>query len=242
MWGQPAAALGRRVRIGTTAPWSEIVGVAGDVCDDGVQTKATATVYWPAGPLVRRAGTPPYVPRAVTFAIRSDRTGTESFLQEIRQAVWSVNASVPLAQVRTLGDVYNQSLARTSFTLVMLAIAGGLALILGIIGIYGVLSYAVSERSREIGVRMALGAPAGELQRMFVRYGLALVGIGVLIGLAAAAGLTRLMSSLLFKTSPLDPVTYAGGVLVLVTAAALASYLPARRASRVDPMNALRQE
>jgi predicted permease len=238
MWGQPNSALGKRIRGGTRGGWREIIGVVGDVYDNGVHQKAPGIVYWPAQMQSDGLGTS----RSVAFAIRSDRAGTESFLAEIRQAIWSVNANLPLAQVRTLGEVYNQSMARTSFTLVMLAIAGSMALVLGIIGIYGVLSYAVSQRRREIGIRLALGAQQGELKRMFVRHGLVLAGIGVAIGLAAAAGLTRLMSSLLFGIKPLDPLTYAAGALVLAVAAALASYLPARRASAVDPVEALKAE
>ena len=239
-WGGPAAALGKRIHEGmaSSVAWSGIIGVVGDVYEDGVQLKATANVYWPARERIQTLG----IPRTVTFAIRSDRTGTESFLSEIRQAVWAVNANLPLAQVRTLGEVYNQSMARTSFTLVMLAIAGAMALVLGIIGIYGVLSYAVSQRRREIGIRLALGAQPGELKRMFVRHGLVLAGIGVAIGLGAAAALTRLMSSLLFGIKPLDPLTYAAGALILGLAAVLASYLPARRASAVDPVEALKAE
>ena len=119
----------------------------------------------------------------MTFVVRSERTGTEGFLNQIRQAVWSVNSSLPVSP-RTMRDVYDQSLARTSFTLVMLAIAGSMALLLGIVGIYGVISYAVSQRRREIGIRVALGAQQGELKRMFVRHGLVLAGVGVAIGLA----------------------------------------------------------
>jgi ABC-type antimicrobial peptide transport system permease subunit len=178
----------------------------------------------------------------VTFAIRSNRAGTEGFLNEVRQAVWSVNSSLPLASVRTMQEIYSQSLARTSFTLVMLGIAGTMALVLGIIGIYGVISYSVSQRRREIGIRLALGAQQSELRRMFVRSGLALAGSGVLIGLAAAVGLMRLMKSLLFGISPLDPVTYVAVPLILAAAAVLASYLPARRAAAVDPVEALKAE
>src|SRR3989442_4039180 len=117
------------------------------------------------------------------------------FVNEISQAVWSFNSNLPLANVRTLQEIYNASLARTSFTLVMLAIAGSMALLLGVVGIYGVISYAVSQRRREIGIRAALGAPQGELQGMFVVHGLVLAGIGVVIGLGAAAGLTKGMST-----------------------------------------------
>jgi ABC-type antimicrobial peptide transport system permease subunit len=159
----------------------------------------------------------------------------------VRNAVWSVNANLPVS-TRTMREVYDQSLARTSFTLVMLAIAASMALLLGVVGIYGVISYAVSQRRREIGIRAALGAKRGELQRRFVRHGLVLAGIGVVIGLVAAAGLTRLLSTLLYGITPLDPVTYVSVPLVLVIATLLASYLPARRAASVDPVEALRME
>lgn len=150
---------------------------------------------------------------------------------------WEVSAAP-----RTMREVYDQSLAPTSFTLVMLAIAASMALLLGIVGIYGVISYAVSQRRREIGIRAAIGAQHGELKRMFVRHGLALAGVGVAIGLGAAAGLTRLMSTLLDGITPLDPMTYAAVPVILVIAAVLANYLPARRAVSVDPIDALRSE
>jgi ABC-type antimicrobial peptide transport system permease subunit len=179
--------------------------------------------------------------RQVTFIIRSERAGTEAFLNQVRQAVWSINPSLPVSS-RTMQVVYDHSLAATSFTLVMLAIAASMALLLGIIGIYGVIAYAVSQRRREIGIRAALGAQQGELKAMFVRHGLVLAGIGVVIGLGAAAGLTRLMSSLLFGITPLDPLTYLAVPLILVIATVVASYLPARRAATVDPIEALRTE
>jgi ABC-type antimicrobial peptide transport system permease subunit len=181
-------------------------------------------------------------PRFVTFAIRSDRAGTESFLKQVQQAVWSVNGSLPLAAVNTMREIYSQSLARTSITLVMLAIAGAVALTLSLIGIYGVISYAVAQRTREIGIRLALGAQKGGLRWMFVRSALVLTGVGVVIGLGAAAALVRLMKTLLFGISPLDPLTFLAVPLILAIAAALASYLPARRAAGVDPVEALRAE
>ena len=182
------------------------------------------------------------VQRGGVFVVRTKRAATESFLTEARQAIWSVNSNLPVFLVRTLQDLYDQSMARTSFTLVMLAIAGAMALVLGIVGIYGVIAYAVTQRTREIGIRMALGAQAAGLRQMFVRQGLLLAGIGAIIGLGAAAGLTRLMSSLLFGVAALDPLTYAGVAAILIAAAALASYVPARRATRVDPLDALRAE
>jgi ABC-type antimicrobial peptide transport system permease subunit len=161
---------------------------------------------------------------------------------EARKAIWSANGNLPIFIVRTLQDVYDQSMIRTSFTMALLAIAGGMALLLGIVGIYGVIAYAVSQRTREIGIRIALGAQAAGVQRLFVGHGMLLAGIGAMLGLAAAVGLTRLMKSLLFGITPLDPVTYGAVTLVLVAAAALASYFPARRATRVDPVEALRVE
>jgi ABC-type antimicrobial peptide transport system permease subunit len=139
-------------------------------------------------------------------------------------------------------DIYGDSMARTSFTLVMLGIAGSMALALGILGIYGVISYAVSQRRREIGIRMALGAKKSELVWMFVRSALVLTGIGMVVGLGAAAALMRLMRTLLFGISPLDPFTFLAVPVALIAAAALASYLPARRTSAVDPVEALRAE
>jgi ABC-type antimicrobial peptide transport system permease subunit len=139
-------------------------------------------------------------------------------------------------------EIYSESLARTSFTLVMLGIAGTMAFVLGIIGIYGVISYAVLQRTREIGIRLALGERPGRLRWMFIRSALALTGIGIAIGLTAAAGLTRLMKSLLFGVSPLDPFTYVSVLIVLAASAVFASYLPARRAAAVNPVDALRAE
>jgi ABC-type antimicrobial peptide transport system permease subunit len=217
------------------------VGVAGDVRDDGMQQKAPAFAYWPA--LTDTFwGDPVRANRSGSFVIRTNRAATESFLAEARQAIWSVNANLPVYSVQTLKDVYDQSMARTSFTLVMLAIAGAMALVLGIVGIYGVIAYAVSQRTREIGIRIALGAEAAGLQRMFVRDGLLLAGIGAALGLGVAVAVTRLMSSLLFGITALDPVTYAFVSAVLIAAAALASYVPARRATEVDPVEALRAE
>jgi putative ABC transport system permease protein len=240
-WREPSAALGKRIRNGTNGPWREIIGVAGDERDEGVNQKSPTTVYWPA---LRRDlwGDGVNSPRTVAFAIRSGRTGSDSFLKEIRQAIWSVNPNLPLFEVRTLDEIYTKSMARTSFTLVMLAVAGGMALLLGVVGIYGVISYSVSQRTREIGIRMALGARQWELTGMFVRHGLFLAMIGLAFGLAGAAAVTRLMSSLLFEIQPVDPVTYGAVAIGLAGAAALASYVPSRRAAAVEPVEALRTE
>ncbi|HEY6986820.1 MAG TPA: FtsX-like permease family protein, partial [Bryobacteraceae bacterium] len=183
-----------------------------------------------------------FVQRGGMFAIRSSQAGTESLLEEVRKAIWSVNGRQPVFLVTTLDQLYDRSMAQTSFTLIILAIAGGIALLLGIVGIYGVIAYAVSQRTREIGIRMALGAQPAVLLRVLVRQGLLLAGAGAALGLVAAAGLTRLMSSLLFGISSLDPLTYAAVSALLMAAAVLASYLPARRAMAIDPVEALRAE
>jgi predicted permease len=241
LWREPAAAIGKRVRETIKSPWREIVGVVGDTRDDGVDHKAPTIVYWP---LLQQnfEGNDVQVMRSVAFAVRSSRAGSESLIKEIGQAVWSVNPNLPLSGVRTMEAVYEKSLARTSFTLVMLALAGGMALLLGVVGIYGVISYSVSQRTREIGIRMALGARQEALTQMFLRHGLMLAGIGVVCGLAAAMALMRLMSSLLFEVNAVDPLTYGAVSIGLVMAAALASYLPARKATAIDPLEALRAE
>lgn len=241
MWGGPRAALGKRIREGSKDAWREIVGVVGNVYDDGVQQKPPAMVYWPAL-MDNFWGNEAQATRFGAFVIRTDRAATESFLNQARQAIWSVNTGLPVFRVRTLQDVYDESMARTSFTLVLLAISGVMALVLGVVGIYGVIAYAVSQRTREIGIRMALGAHPAGLRRMFVRHGLLLAGIGAGLGLAAAAAVTRLMSSLLFGVKALDPATFAAVAALLVAAASLASFIPARRATAVDPVEALRIE
>jgi len=241
LWHDPARAIGKRVRESRTTPWREVIGVVGDEREDGVDQKAPPVAYWPI--LMNNfEGESVAVRRSLAYMIRSGRTGTRGFLNEIQQAVWSVNPNLPLAQVQTLETIYEKSLARTSFTLVMLAIAGAMAMLIGLVGIYGVISYSVSQRTREIGIRMALGARKEEVTRMFLVHGFTLAAIGVGCGLAAAIGLTRLMSSLLFEVSPIDPVTYGSVSLLLTGAAVLASAIPALRATAVDPVEALRAE
>jgi predicted permease len=239
MWGDPQAALGKRLRENSKGAWREVIGVVADVYNDGLDQKAPATAYWP---ILMKDFQATGLSRSLVHAIRSPRAGNEAFLKEIREAVWSVNSNLPVASPQTMQFVYERSLARTSFTMVMLALAGAMALLIGVVGIYGVVSYAVSQRTREIGIRMALGARREELTAMFVRHGLLLASIGAACGLVAAFALSRLMASLLFGVGASDPLTYAVVAVLLVAAAVVASYLPARRASAVDPMDALRAE
>jgi predicted permease len=229
-WGEPANALGKRIRQGKDSPWLEVVGVAENVHADGVNLPPPATVYFRAGG------------RGVTFAIRSERAGTEAFLREVATAIHAVNPGLPLAKVRTLNDVYKRSMARTSFALVLLGIAGSMALTLAIVGVYGVLAYAVGQRRHEVGIRLALGAEPRALQWLFVRTGLVLNFVGAVIGLALARGLSGYISSLLFGVTPLDPLTYVASSAVVAASVTLASYFPARQAASVDPMETLRSE
>ena len=180
--------------------------------------------------------------RTLAYAIRNDRFGSPTLLKEVQQAVWSINPNLPVANVQTLEEIQAETMSQTSFALVMLSIAAGVALMLGVVGIYGVISYIVTQRTREIGIRMALGAARGDVSALFLRHGLVLSGIGIALGMAGAAGLTHLMSAMLFGVSALDWVTYVAVALGLGGTALLASYLPAARAARVDPSVALRFE
>ena len=234
-WKEPSRAIGERVRSSPRGTWHEVVGVAGDERDDGVNRPATAIVYWP---MVSDS----YMRRAMAYAVRSTRVGAPGFLREFQQAVWSVNPNLPLAAVQTLDDIRANSMAQTSFTMVMLAIAASVALLLGVIGIYGVIAYTAAQRTREIGMRMALGAQPADVCRLFLRRGMALTVTGVLLGIAASTMLTRVMSALLFGVRPVDPVTYAVASAGLTAIALVAAYVPARRAARLDPLVALRYE
>jgi predicted permease len=240
-WKTPNEAIGKRLRNSPANPWREVVGVVGDERDDGVHLPAPATVYWPmAVDKFWDMGT--FVNRNMGYVVRSDRAKSAALLRELQQAVWSVNANLPVANPRSLAEIRAGSMAQTSFALTMLGIAAAVALLLGVVGIYGVIAYIAAQRTREIGVRMALGAQAADVRRLFVGHGLKLVAIGLTVGIAAAMSLTRLMSTLLFGVGPMDPVTYVSVSLVLGTVALLATYLPARRASRVDPVVALRTD
>ncbi len=178
----------------------------------------------------------------MVYAIRSPRVGTPDFLAEVRDAVWSAYPTRPMGGMVTMDVLQKDSMARTSFTLVMLAIAAAVALLLGSIGIFGVISYTVSQRTQELGLRKAMGAEAGSVAGLVVRQGLVLAVVGVGAGIVVAMGVTRLMASLLFGVGPMDPLTYVTVAGVLLAVASLASYLPARKAARVDPMVALRAE
>ena len=178
----------------------------------------------------------------MSYAVRSDRIHSPGFLRELEQAVWSVNPNLPLANVQTLDEIRSDSMAQTSFALTMLVIAAAMALLLGVVGLYGVIAYIAAQRTREIGIRMALGAQMGDVRTMFLRHGLWLTTTGIAVGVAVALVLSRVMRALLFGVGATDPVTYVAVSGVLAAVMLLAMYLPARRASRVDPIVALRAD
>jgi predicted permease len=231
-WGEPGAkAIGKRIG-GVPGDWYEIVGVVGDERSNGVNQPPPITVYLPM------AGD--FISRNMSYVIRANRVGAPGFLRELQQAVWSISPGVPLGNVRTLDGILAQSMAQTSFAVVMLAIAAAVALLLAVVGLYGVVSYVVTERTHEIGIRMALGAQRGDVVGLFLRQGFFLTLAGVALGMAAAMLLTPIMSALLYGVAPTDPVTYAGVAIALSAMTLLATYLPARRASFVQPIIALR--
>ncbi len=207
LWGDPRAAVGQHIRVTLKDYWREVIGVVADLRDDGIDQKPPTIVYWPL--LQKNFGGGDSVIRGLAYLIRTPRAGSPALRNEIQTAVGRVNPALPVSDVMTLESVYERSLARTSFALVLIAIAGSMALLLGVVGIYGVISYSISQRTREVGIRLALGAPLQEVTGLFVCYGLAMSGIGAICGLIAAFAATRLMRSLLFEVSPADPATYA---------------------------------
>jgi predicted permease len=242
LWGTPLAAIGKRVRLNGDPPWRAVIGVAADVHDNGVDAPPPATVYWPVMVSRFTAAAPLFIARSVRFALRSPQAGTSAFVRAVQAAVWSVNKNLAVTSVRTMQDTYDRSLSRTSFTLVMLTIAAAVALVLAVVGVYGIVSYVVALQTRETGIRLALGQQPAAVVRMFVSRSLILVALGAVIGLGVAAAATRSMAFLLFGIRQVDPVTYVAVPGVLALAALLASYLPARRAGTLDPVDALRSQ
>ena len=236
-WGSPAAALGHTLGRSAAAPKSTIIGVVGNIHHHGVDQRAPEAVY-----LTQAEGVAQYASRTMFYFVRSERVGTSAFAEELHRAVWAVSPDLPLGSVEPLGAQYARSMARRSLTLVLLAITSGMALLLGLIGIYAVIAYVLAQRTRELGIRMALGAQASTLKGMLIGHVLALVGVGVALGLGGAAVLTRLMKSLLFGVTALDPATYVAVPAILFVVALLAGYLPVRRVTRIDPMQSLRAE
>jgi predicted permease len=232
--------IGRRVHRGMRDPeYYPIVGVVGDVRDRGIEQRPVETIYYPI--VSQRDGAAEWVTRTMTIAIRTAQPPM-SLAAAARETVWALNPRLPVANIRSITDHVARSMARSTYTAILLGIAAAMALLLGTIGIYGVISYIVSQRTREIGVRMALGAQRADVSRMILRQGILVSMVGILLGVIGTLALTRTVSALLYEVSSTDPITIAAVSLLLLSVTALASYIPARRAATVDPVQALRCE
>jgi predicted permease len=215
-------------------PWSTVVGVVASIRQSSMREAPKPIVYYPLREDDQNA------PRALSYVIRG--SAPQGRADALRQAVWSIDPGLPLASIQPMNAILERSVVQFSFTMLTLAIAAGIALALGAIGLYGVLSYAVSLRTREIGVRLALGAPVSLVMRSIVVNGAVIAALGLVLGLAGAFALTRFLQGLLYETAPLDVTTFAGMSALLFVVALAASYLPARKAASVSPLEAMRTE
>jgi predicted permease len=232
-------AIGKRLRTfsseaNPSRPWHVVKGIVGDVRHEGLREAPRPLVYFPLNPTEERA------PRAFSYAVRG--AGAGALADAARQAVWAFNADLPIASMQTMDEVVERSVVQFTFTMLTLGIAAAIALLLGAVGLYGVLSYAVSLRTREIGVRIALGAPPSRVRREVMANAAIITAIGLVVGALGAAGLTRFLRGLLYETQPLDLATFAGMSALLFVVGLLASYLPARKAAAVSPMEAMRTD
>lgn len=244
--------IGRRIQQGGGAEprpenWYTIVGVVGDVRDRGLQEDPVAIVYQPLVPILREdeegnRTSPAWAVRTPQFTIRTE--GNPIVLAEpIRQRIREMDANLPIADVSTMQDIVDDSMIQDSFTMMLLVVGSAGALLIGAVGIYGVISYVVSQQTREIGVRMALGARTEDIGRMVISRSLLIAVVGIIVGgIGGAAFLPRFMETMLYGVRPLDPLTFGAVIATLLAVALVSAYLPARRASRVDPLEALRHE
>jgi hypothetical protein len=229
--------VGKRLRVGTPDedenedPWLTVVGVVGSARGRGLTEDPVEQIYFPYNG----------EDRSLVIAVATPGNPAQ-LASAVRREVWALDDGIPVTDVRPIDRILADSRASTAFTMTLLAIASVVALLLGTVGIYGVVAYVVSQRTREIGVRMALGAKPATVSRMVLRQGGIVIGGGVLLGLGTAVGVTRVMESLLFGVAALDPTTFGVAATVIVLVSLLASYAPARRAARVDPVEALRAE
>jgi putative ABC transport system permease protein len=233
-WGNQSA-IGRRIQPGDSDPYSTIVGVVEDVKNAGIDKPTGTELYLPfaqpQGSGMRNA-----------YVVLRSGGDLESLARGVRQAMNELDPTIPVAKVRTMDDVLSAAQSRPRFLTLLLTLFSGVALIIATVGIYGVIAYSVERRSKEFGLRIALGAQSGDVLGLVMKQGALLTLIGVVVGLAAALGLTRLMASLLFGVRPTDAATFVSVSALIAAVALFASYIPARRATRVDPMQALRHE
>ncbi|HKV29316.1 MAG TPA: ABC transporter permease [Candidatus Acidoferrales bacterium] len=215
--------------------WTTIVGVAADVKHSGLNQPTDPAVYEPFPQSDEEWR------RWMSLAIRT-RGASAGLVEEVKKQVWSLDSQIPVSKVQSMDDLLAVSLAEQRFNMILLGAFAGLALVLAAVGIYGVMAYTVSQRTHEIGIRMALGAQQSDVMQQVMKQGTTLALAGIVIGLLGATAVTRLMASLLFDVKPTDPLTFASVAIVLAIVALAACYVPARRAMRVDPMTALRYE
>ena len=232
--------IGKRLTGGMTSDplWYTIAGVVGDVHNRGLEEKPAECIYFP---MVRVDAEDEWAPRSF-FLVVKGRVDPTALVAPVRGVIRELDPNLPLSRVGPMREMVARSMARTSFTMLLLVIAALVALLLGAVGIYGVISYVVGQRKREIGVRMALGAQKRDISRMVLREGLTVTLTGVAIGLAFALAVTRLMIALLYGVTPTDPATFVAVPLLLAAVSLFASWMPARRAAAVDPQEAIRYE
>ncbi|HJQ20811.1 MAG TPA: FtsX-like permease family protein, partial [Gemmatimonadaceae bacterium] len=227
--------LGRRIQFFGDSAWYQVIGVVSDVMQEDFRQQPNPLVYFP---LVSQSEL--WAVSSPAYVVKSTRA--EVIAPEVRSLVKEVAPGAPMYRVFTMAQLARDSMVRLSFTMLTLGIVSALALILGAVGLYGVLSYVVAERTREIGVRMALGAEAAQVRRMVVGQGLRVVAVGVAIGVSVALVSTRALGSLLFNVAAMDGMTFVAMSIAMLGVGVLASYMPARRASAVDPMESLRSD
>jgi putative ABC transport system permease protein len=228
--------LGQRIKFGgpdSTAPWMTIVGVAGEVKHYGLDQNIRPGFYLPYEQHARAN---------LTMTVRTSVTDPASVVAALRRVVRELDPDLPVTQLRTMPEVVNRSFWEQSFASWLLGLFSAIGIALAAVGIYSAMAYSVAQRTHELGIRMALGARRADVLKLVVRQGMGAVGLGMLVGLAANVGVLRLLASRLYGIGPLDLPTYAGAAFFILGVALAACYLPARRATRIDPVVALRYE
>ncbi|MEM9553661.1 MAG: ABC transporter permease [Acidobacteriota bacterium] len=247
-WGSTEAALGQKLAARPEPPfYYEIVGVAADVRDDGVREESPAMVYWPLAPRAFWRGTGAedrFVWRSQSFAIRNHHSQDPYFLRQVQDAIWEINPNLALFRTASLERLAQRdpSVAGTLFMTRLLTLASGIALLLGVVGVYGLISSSVAQQARELGIRMAFGASAGNVQRIVLTRGLTLCALGLPLGLCLSLGLQVALGPLLFGVGGNDPATLALASCGLLAVVLAASYFPARRAAAIDPIRVIRAD